>query len=70
MNSVIRMLNCNVEQMMSCSWQYQLPRYLGAVCFFGGKTSAVCGPHLLTSAVEEVNQTSTICKKKTVCFLT
>ncbi|MFS7985445.1 hypothetical protein Hanom_Chr11g00998451 [Helianthus anomalus] len=43
---------------------------LGAVCFFRGKTSAVCGPHLQTSAAEEVDQTSAVCKKKTVCFLT
>ncbi|KAF5801117.1 hypothetical protein HanXRQr2_Chr06g0244401 [Helianthus annuus] len=41
---------------------------LGAVCFFRGKTSAVCGPHLQTSAAEEVDQTSAVCKKKTVCF--
>ncbi|KAL4572602.1 hypothetical protein LXL04_019382 [Taraxacum kok-saghyz] len=34
------------------------------------KTSAVCGPHLQSSAVEEVDQTSAVCKKKTVCFLT
>ncbi|MFS7986014.1 hypothetical protein Hanom_Chr11g01005471 [Helianthus anomalus] len=38
--------------------------------FFKGKTSTVCGPHLQTSAAEEVDQTSTVCKKKTVCFLT
>ncbi|MFS7956153.1 hypothetical protein Hanom_Chr07g00651241 [Helianthus anomalus] len=44
--------------------------YLGVVCFFRGKTSAVCGPHLQTSAAEEVDQTSAVCKKKTVCFLT
>ncbi|KAK1420777.1 hypothetical protein QVD17_22632 [Tagetes erecta] len=28
--------------------------------------SAVCGPHLQTSAEEEVDQTSAVCKKKTV----
>ncbi|KAJ0878296.1 hypothetical protein HanRHA438_Chr10g0438111 [Helianthus annuus] len=38
--------------------------------FFSGKTSAVCGPHLQTSAAEEVDQNSAVCKKKTVCFLT
>ncbi|KAK1437357.1 hypothetical protein QVD17_03148 [Tagetes erecta] len=32
------------------------------------KMSAVCGPHLQTSAEEEVDQTSAVCKKKTVCF--
>ncbi|MFS7995897.1 hypothetical protein Hanom_Chr12g01123451 [Helianthus anomalus] len=32
--------------------------------------SAVCGPHLQTSAAEEVDKTSAVCKKKTVCFLT
>ncbi|MFS7899139.1 hypothetical protein Hanom_Chr10g00890411 [Helianthus anomalus] len=41
----------------------------GAVCFSRGKTSAVCGPHLQTSVVEEVVQTSAVCEKKTVCFL-
>ncbi|MFS7975408.1 hypothetical protein Hanom_Chr10g00880261 [Helianthus anomalus] len=46
------------------------PYHLGVVCFFRGKTSAVCGPYLQTSATEEVNQTSAVCKKKTVCFLT
>ncbi|KAD5318193.1 hypothetical protein E3N88_18139 [Mikania micrantha] len=30
---------------------------MGAVCFFRGKMSAVCGPHLQTSFVEEVDQT-------------
>ncbi|KAL4556219.1 hypothetical protein LXL04_038863 [Taraxacum kok-saghyz] len=30
----------------------------------------VCGPHLQASAAEEVDQTSAVCKKKTVCFLT
>ncbi|KAL4570801.1 hypothetical protein LXL04_026464 [Taraxacum kok-saghyz] len=34
------------------------------------KTSAVCGPHLQSSAAEEVDQMSAVCKKKTVCFLT
>ncbi|KAL4583871.1 hypothetical protein LXL04_008456 [Taraxacum kok-saghyz] len=29
------------------------------------KTSVVCGPHLQPSAAEEVDQTSTVCKKKT-----
>ncbi|MFS7889882.1 hypothetical protein Hanom_Chr00s000005g01612221 [Helianthus anomalus] len=43
---------------------------LGVVCFFRGKMSAVCGPHLQTSAAEEVGQTSSVCKKKTVCFST
>ncbi|KAL4565828.1 hypothetical protein LXL04_029934 [Taraxacum kok-saghyz] len=28
--------------------------------------SAVCGPYLQTSVEEEVNQTSAVCKKKTV----
>ncbi|KAL4556021.1 hypothetical protein LXL04_038656 [Taraxacum kok-saghyz] len=32
------------------------------------KTSAVCGPHLQSSAEEEVVQTSAVCSKKTVCF--
>ncbi|MFS7924707.1 hypothetical protein Hanom_Chr03g00275851 [Helianthus anomalus] len=41
---------------------------LGVVCF--GKLSAVCGLHLQTSVEEEVDQTSVICKKKTVGFLT
>ncbi|MFS7911649.1 hypothetical protein Hanom_Chr02g00120591 [Helianthus anomalus] len=41
-----------------------------AVCFFKGKTSAVCGPHLQISAAEKVDQTSAVCKKKTLCFLT
>ncbi|MFS7953203.1 hypothetical protein Hanom_Chr07g00615801 [Helianthus anomalus] len=44
--------------------------YFGVVCFFRGKTSAVCGSHLQTFAAEEVDQTSAVCKKKTVCFLT
>ncbi|MFS7980985.1 hypothetical protein Hanom_Chr10g00945611 [Helianthus anomalus] len=48
----------------------QIIFYLGGVCFFRGKMSAVCGPHLQTSAAEEVDQTSAVCKKKTVCFLT
>ncbi|MFS7926885.1 hypothetical protein Hanom_Chr04g00302431 [Helianthus anomalus] len=43
---------------------------LGAVCFFRGKTSAVCEPHLQTSVAEEVDQTTAIRKKKDVCFLT
>ncbi|KAL4576892.1 hypothetical protein LXL04_012992 [Taraxacum kok-saghyz] len=30
-----------------------------------GKTSAVCGPHLQSSAEEEVVQTSAVCTKKT-----
>ncbi|KAL4586700.1 hypothetical protein LXL04_011342 [Taraxacum kok-saghyz] len=30
-----------------------------------GKTSVVCGPYLQTSAEEEVDQTSAVCKKKT-----
>ncbi|KAL4559826.1 hypothetical protein LXL04_031972 [Taraxacum kok-saghyz] len=29
------------------------------------KTSTVCGPHLQPSTVEEVDQTSAVCKKKT-----
>ncbi|KAL4565960.1 hypothetical protein LXL04_030067 [Taraxacum kok-saghyz] len=29
------------------------------------KTSAVCGPHLQSSAEEEVAQTSAVCNKKT-----
>ncbi|MFS7906783.1 hypothetical protein Hanom_Chr01g00063301 [Helianthus anomalus] len=33
-------------------------------------TSAFCGPYLQTSVAEEVDQTSAVCKKKTVCFLT
>ncbi|KAK1407968.1 hypothetical protein QVD17_39596 [Tagetes erecta] len=33
------------------------------------KMSAVYRPHLQTSAEEEVDQTSAVCKKKTVCFL-
>ncbi|MFS7896782.1 hypothetical protein Hanom_Chr00s005806g01730681 [Helianthus anomalus] len=44
--------------------------YLGVVCFFRGKMFAVCGPHLQTSVAEEVDQTSAVCNKKTVCFLT
>ncbi|KAL4564402.1 hypothetical protein LXL04_028466 [Taraxacum kok-saghyz] len=32
------------------------------------KMSAVCGPHLQSSAEEEVAQTSAVCSKKTVCF--
>ncbi|MFS7923373.1 hypothetical protein Hanom_Chr03g00259971 [Helianthus anomalus] len=44
--------------------------FFGVVCFFRGKTSAVCGPHLQTSAAEELDQTSAVCKEKTVCFLT
>ncbi|MFS7928594.1 hypothetical protein Hanom_Chr04g00322621 [Helianthus anomalus] len=44
--------------------------YLGAVCFFRSKMSAVCGPHLQTSVKEEVDQTTEVCKKKTVCFFT
>ncbi|MFS7905495.1 hypothetical protein Hanom_Chr01g00048391 [Helianthus anomalus] len=44
--------------------------HLGVVCFFRGKMSAVCGPHLQTSVAEEVDQTSAVCRKKTVCFLT
>ncbi|KAD4386242.1 hypothetical protein E3N88_26411 [Mikania micrantha] len=32
--------------------------------------SAVCGPHLQTSAEEELDQMSAVCKKQTVCFLT
>ncbi|KAL4592284.1 hypothetical protein LXL04_005272 [Taraxacum kok-saghyz] len=39
---------------------------LGAVCFFEVKTSTVCGPYLQPSAVEEVDQTSAVCKKKTM----
>ncbi|MFS7946026.1 hypothetical protein Hanom_Chr06g00531181 [Helianthus anomalus] len=39
-------------------------------CFFRGKTSVVCGPHLQTSVAEEVNQISAVCRKKTVCFST
>ncbi|KAL4574845.1 hypothetical protein LXL04_021684 [Taraxacum kok-saghyz] len=46
------------------------PTFLGGVCFFEAKTSAVCGPHLQASAAEEVDQTSAVCKKNTVCFLT
>ncbi|MFS8026818.1 hypothetical protein Hanom_Chr16g01491201 [Helianthus anomalus] len=42
---------------------------LGGVCFFRCKRSAVCGPHLHTSAREEVDQTSAVCMKKTVCFV-
>ncbi|KAL4561286.1 hypothetical protein LXL04_033450 [Taraxacum kok-saghyz] len=38
---------------------------LCVVCIFEVKTSAVCGPHLQPSAAEEVDQTSTVCKKKT-----
>ncbi|MFS7948295.1 hypothetical protein Hanom_Chr06g00558261 [Helianthus anomalus] len=41
---------------------------LGVVCFFRRKMSAVCEPHLQTSVAEEVDQTSAVCKKKTVCF--
>ncbi|MFS7985925.1 hypothetical protein Hanom_Chr11g01004381 [Helianthus anomalus] len=48
----------------------QLDLHLGVVCFFRCKTSAVYGPHLQTSVAEEVDQTSAVCKKKTVCFLT
>ncbi|MFS7991923.1 hypothetical protein Hanom_Chr12g01076321 [Helianthus anomalus] len=43
---------------------------LGVVCFFRVKMSAVCALHLQTSVAEEVDQTSAVCKKKTVCFLT
>ncbi|MFS7971453.1 hypothetical protein Hanom_Chr09g00833021 [Helianthus anomalus] len=43
---------------------------VGAVCFFRGKMSAVCGPYLQTSAAEEVDQTYAVYQKKTVCFLT
>ncbi|MFS7953720.1 hypothetical protein Hanom_Chr07g00621921 [Helianthus anomalus] len=32
--------------------------------------SVVCGPHVQTSVTEEVDQTSAVCKKKTICFLT
>ncbi|KAJ0855994.1 hypothetical protein HanRHA438_Chr14g0679401 [Helianthus annuus] len=32
------------------------------------KRSAVCGPYLLTSAGEEVDQTSAVCKEKSACF--
>ncbi|KAK1441171.1 hypothetical protein QVD17_07011 [Tagetes erecta] len=32
------------------------------------KMSSVCRPHLQTSAEEEVDLMSTVCKKKTVCF--
>ncbi|MFS7981850.1 hypothetical protein Hanom_Chr10g00955851 [Helianthus anomalus] len=32
--------------------------------------SVVCGPHLQTSVEEEVDQTSVVCKKKAICFLT
>ncbi|MFS8025758.1 hypothetical protein Hanom_Chr16g01478961 [Helianthus anomalus] len=32
--------------------------------------SAVCGSHLQTSVADEVDQTSAVCKKKIVCFLT
>ncbi|KAM0000968.1 putative glycerophosphodiester phosphodiesterase, protein kinase RLK-Pelle-LRK10L-2 family [Helianthus debilis subsp. tardiflorus] len=41
---------------------------LGAVCFFCGKMSAVCGPHLQASAGEEVDQMSAVCKEKMICF--
>ncbi|MFS7941056.1 hypothetical protein Hanom_Chr05g00471681 [Helianthus anomalus] len=41
---------------------------LGAICFFCRKMSAVCGPHLQTSAREEVDQKSAVCKEKRVCF--
>ncbi|MFS7950174.1 hypothetical protein Hanom_Chr07g00580251 [Helianthus anomalus] len=44
--------------------------HLGVVCFFRGKTSSICGPHLQTSVTEEVDQTSAVCREKTVCFLT
>ncbi|KAL4588665.1 hypothetical protein LXL04_001557 [Taraxacum kok-saghyz] len=54
-----------------CGWEeINVCGLKGAVCFFRGKTSAVCGPHLQTSATEEVDQTSAVCNKKTVCFLT
>ncbi|MFS7907671.1 hypothetical protein Hanom_Chr01g00074061 [Helianthus anomalus] len=33
------------------------------------KMYAVCGPHLQTYVEEEVDQTSAVCKKKSVCFL-
>ncbi|KAE8731476.1 putative S-locus lectin protein kinase family protein [Hibiscus syriacus] len=35
---------------------------------FRGKRSAVCGPHLQASAVEEVDQKFAVCKKKTACI--
>ncbi|MFS7989011.1 hypothetical protein Hanom_Chr11g01041711 [Helianthus anomalus] len=40
----------------------------GAVCFFRGKKSVVCRPHLQASTGEEVDQMSAVCKKKRVCF--
>ncbi|MFS7924132.1 hypothetical protein Hanom_Chr03g00269031 [Helianthus anomalus] len=45
-------------------------KYLGVVCFFKGKTFVVCRPPLQSSVAEELDQTSTVCKKKSVCFLT
>ncbi|KAJ0827566.1 hypothetical protein HanRHA438_Chr17g0827301 [Helianthus annuus] len=38
--------------------------------FLRSKMSVVYRPHLQTSVEEEVDQTSAVCKKKTVCFLT
>ncbi|MFS7986580.1 hypothetical protein Hanom_Chr11g01012021 [Helianthus anomalus] len=42
----------------------------GAFVTVIGKMFVVCGPDLQTSAAEEVDQTSSICQKKTFCFLT
>lgn len=43
---------------------------LGVFYFFKVKIPDVCGPHLHPSAAEEVDQTTTTCNKKYVCFLT
>ncbi|MFS7932775.1 hypothetical protein Hanom_Chr04g00371901 [Helianthus anomalus] len=59
----------NTQQVV-CQVRFCTVHLLGVVCFFRGKTSAVCEPHLQTSVAEKVNQTSSVCNKKTVCFLT
>ncbi|MFS7995196.1 hypothetical protein Hanom_Chr12g01115211 [Helianthus anomalus] len=56
---------CYVEEWITCREENDL----GVVCFFSGKRSAVCGPHLQASAGEEVDQMSAVCKEKRVCFL-
>lgn len=41
--------------------------YFGVI-FLKGKICVVCGPYLHTSIGEEVDQMSTVCKKKVACF--
>ncbi|KAL4585899.1 hypothetical protein LXL04_010526 [Taraxacum kok-saghyz] len=62
--------NCAVRSSMIGAPINNAHKEIGDVCFFEAKTSAACGTHLQASAAEEVDQTSTICNKKIVCFLT